>query len=123
MGNGALDAVDVLSYHMHPADWGVTPQSKESTADFIPRWMAAHDADARLLGKPVYLGEFSLEDESLEQRDRLMALVLDEAAKARNTAGITAWHLTLDNVNCCDRALVPTRAADKVQQSYAVPSV
>ena len=116
VGNGALDSIDVLSYHMHPADWGVTPQSKETTADFIPRWMVEHDRDARLLGKPVYLGEFSLDDENLEQRDQLMATVLNAAAKTSNTAGITAWHLTLDNVNCCDRALVPTRAADRVSE-------
>eukprot|EP00966_Prymnesium_polylepis_P265578 6135176-Prymnesium_polylepis.1 len=42
-----------------------------------------------------------------------MADVIKALGNTANTVGIAPWHLTLDDVNCCDKALVPTRGSDK----------
>ena len=65
-----------------------------------------------MVGKPAYLGEFSVADDDVGQRDVIYKSVLDTVVQTRHTAGVNFWQLTLSSVNCCDRALVLGRKRD-----------
>merc|ERR1712087_1097063 len=111
-GHSAFAGVDILSYHCHPPDWA--PENGFAwQQEFVSRWIASHDQVAKELGKPIYLGEFSTSDEASE-RDVLFRLVLELVRGAESHAGVLFWQLTLPDVNCCDRALVPGRNDDEV---------
>ena len=109
--NGALEGIDLLGYHMHPKDWA--PENDFVwQKDFVRKWVAQHDHDAATLGKPVVLGAFSVAEARTQQRDEMYDLVLATVLGAPHHAGVHFWQLTLPDVNCCDRALVPGRPSD-----------
>ena len=43
--------------------------SAASRREFTTNWIKTHDADAAQLGKPLYLGEFSLPDSPVDEAD------------------------------------------------------
>lgn len=79
---------------------------------FVPQWVETHNRDAVTIGKPSYLGEFSVADADVGQRDVIYTSVLETFANTVHTAGVNFWQLTLSTVNCCDRALVLGREGD-----------
>jgi mannan endo-1,4-beta-mannosidase len=58
--NTASPFIDFGSVHFYPEDWGIPA---EETAAAGARWFSEHDAVARELGKPLFIGEFGLRNE------------------------------------------------------------
>ncbi|MCA0296913.1 MAG: cellulase family glycosylhydrolase [Actinobacteria bacterium] len=53
----SLPGIDMMSMHLYPDSWKVT-------TEWGTGWIAEHAAAARRLNKPVYLGEFGIEDKA-----------------------------------------------------------
>ncbi|HSK97235.1 MAG TPA: cellulase family glycosylhydrolase, partial [Euzebyales bacterium] len=53
-----LPNIDLMSMHLYPDPWGYD-------AAWGSEWIAAHAREARRIGKPVYLGEFGIEDKAV----------------------------------------------------------
>jgi mannan endo-1,4-beta-mannosidase len=53
----SLPNIDLMSMHLYPDPWGYD-------AEWGSEWIAAHARAAKRIRKPVYLGEFGIEDKS-----------------------------------------------------------
>jgi mannan endo-1,4-beta-mannosidase len=66
--NTASPFIDFGSVHFYPEAWGI---ARERTALAGARWFSEHAQRSRLLGKPLFIGEFALRNEggfTLEER-------------------------------------------------------
>ena len=81
----SIDSIDVASIHLYPDHWGF---SESQSLD----WIQEHIRKSKkIIGKPVYLGEFGLRDKS--RRDVVYANWY-ELGKKENMDGIMFWILS-----------------------------
>lgn len=67
----AIDALDLLSSHFYPRNWGLHPSADASV------WIERHDAIARTGNKVAYLGEYGLSGPGEVFGDEVRAAVYD----------------------------------------------
>jgi mannan endo-1,4-beta-mannosidase len=80
----SLRNIDLMSMHLYPDPWGYD-------AEWGSEWIAAHAHAARRIRKPVYLGEFGIEDKST--RNVVYREWLD-AVRASGVNGFLYWILS-----------------------------
>jgi mannan endo-1,4-beta-mannosidase len=68
-----VEELDILSYHMYPADWGL------NTGKDVRVWLDSHEFLAAISGKVSYLGEFGHKpaEADVARRDDLRASMYD----------------------------------------------
>lgn len=105
-----LPDIDLVSYHLYPAFWGLN-----DTTD-VEVWIRGHERMARAAGKVAYLGEYSkragdqsppgCSREPGRQFDPVRAQIFDQwlqwAALEEGTAGQMVWQLIYDQRDDCE---------------------
>ncbi len=106
----AIPEIDMASYHMYPASWGLNDTTDAAI------WIRRHEEIARAAGKIAYLGEYGKRagDQAPPgcspapgraydaERARIFSTWLAEAAIREGSAGYMAWQLIDDGRNDCE---------------------
>lgn len=102
--------IDLASYHLYPADWGLNDAADTSI------WIKRHEEIARAAGKVAFLGEYGRRANNQSppacsavpgrefdpERARIFAAWLAENTMQQGSAGHMAWQLIDDGRNDCE---------------------
>lgn len=89
----AVPEIDLLSYHLYPANWGL---NDETDAEI---WIRVHQGIAQRAGKVAYLGEFGKSAKTPgfdSSRAAMYDRWLHQSLVESETAGQLVWQLTYD---------------------------
>ncbi len=106
----ALSNIDLASYHLYPASWGLNDERD------VEIWISRHEQLARAAGKVAYLGEYGKRPNNQQPvncdrapgrafdpaRATLYDRWLELAVCAHNTSGHLLWQLFYDSRPDCD---------------------
>ncbi|KAJ3303822.1 hypothetical protein HDV03_003494 [Kappamyces sp. JEL0829] len=98
--NANLASIDIVGFHSYMDQWNSSKETWLQYLDNTLQWIKDHNAAAKKINKPVYIGEYGIaqSDMRLKYSPPIQALVESE-----NMAGSLAWlMLGTNNTRPCD---------------------